>query len=59
VHPNTGVSLYNLGYLLQAMGDLVGARPYYEQALSILEAGLGLEHPNTRLVRGNLERLGD
>ena len=32
-HPDTALSLNNLGSLLQAMGDLAGARPYYERAL--------------------------
>ncbi|MDH4136601.1 MAG: tetratricopeptide repeat protein, partial [Anaerolineae bacterium] len=36
-HPDTARSLNNLGFLLQAMGDLAGARPYYERALAIRE----------------------
>jgi len=35
--------------LLQAMGDLAGARPYYEQALAINREVLGEKHPNTAL----------
>jgi tetratricopeptide (TPR) repeat protein len=58
-HPLTATSLNNLGSLLHAMGDLDGARPYYERALAILEARLGPEHPNTQIVRGNLKRLGE
>ena len=46
-HPETAQSLNNLGYLLQAMGDLTGARPYLESALAIRERVLGLEHPDT------------
>jgi Flp pilus assembly protein TadD len=56
-HPDTATSLNNLGYLLQDMGDLVGARPYYERALLISEAKLGKEHPTTKIVRGNLADL--
>lgn len=47
----------NLGYHLQAMGELAAARPYYEQALAILERQLGPQHPTTRIVRRNLEGL--
>jgi Flp pilus assembly protein TadD len=43
-----------LGYLLQAMGDLAGARPYYERALAIREAALGPDHPDTALSLNNL-----
>lgn len=47
----------NLGYHLKAAGDLAGARPYYEQALAILTARLGPDHPNTQTVRNNLTAL--
>jgi tetratricopeptide (TPR) repeat protein len=43
--PEYGPSLNNLGDLLQAMGDLAGARPYYERALAIHEKALGPDHP--------------
>jgi Tfp pilus assembly protein PilF len=33
-HPDTAVSLSNLAILLQAQGDLAGARPLYERALA-------------------------
>jgi hypothetical protein len=39
------------------VGDYAGARPLYERALAIFEKVLGKEHPNTKVVRGNLERL--
>lgn len=32
-HPDVATSLNNLGFLLQAMGDLKGAKLYYERAL--------------------------
>ncbi len=54
-HPDTAASLNNLGYLLQAQGDLAGARPYYERALAIRERVLGPEHPDTA---GSLNNLG-
>jgi tetratricopeptide (TPR) repeat protein len=45
--PDTALSLNNLGGLLRAMGDLAGARPYYERALAIREKSLGPDHPDT------------
>jgi Tfp pilus assembly protein PilF len=56
-HPATATSLNNLGYLLQAMGDLAAARPYYERALAITEQVLGPDHPHTHIVRDNLATL--
>ena len=56
-HPNTAQSLNNLGTLLEAQGDLTGARLYYERALAILEERLGSQHQNTQIARGNLQRL--
>ncbi|MBK8931881.1 MAG: tetratricopeptide repeat protein [Chloroflexi bacterium] len=56
-HPDTATSLNNLGYLLQAMGNLAEARPYYQRALAIVEKSLGANHPNTKIVRGNLSSL--
>ncbi len=50
--------LNNLGRVLQALGDLAGARAAFERALAICERVLGPEHPNTRNARGNLESLG-
>ena len=47
------MSLNNLAGLLQAQGDLAGARPLYERALAILEKALGPDHPNTNRVRRN------
>jgi tetratricopeptide (TPR) repeat protein len=53
-HADTALSLNNLGYLLQAQGDLVGARPYYERALVIYEKVLGPDHPETAVSLNNL-----
>jgi hypothetical protein len=51
------MSLNNLGSLLQAQGDLAGARPYYERALAICEDRLSTAHPMTRTIRANLAAL--
>jgi hypothetical protein len=56
-HPDTAQSLNSLGALLQSQEDLAGARPYFELALAIFEARLGLDHSNTKTVRKNLESL--
>jgi hypothetical protein len=53
-HPATATSLSNLAGLLQDQGDLVGARPLLERALSIHEEVVGPQHPNTVTVRRNL-----
>jgi len=58
-HPETARSLNNLGYLLQEMGDLAGARPYCERALRIREDVLGPCHPNTATSLNNLGYLLD
>ena len=36
------------------MGDLAGARPYYERALAIYEQALGPDHPDTARSLNNL-----
>ena len=53
-HPDTATDYNNLGYLLQAQGDLAGARPVYERALAIRERVLGPEHPYTAASLNNL-----
>ena len=53
-HPDTALSLNNLGSLLQAQGKLAEAQPYYARALAIQEKVLGPEHPNTASSLNNL-----
>lgn len=43
-----------LGYHLQTIGDLKGARPYFERALELNEETLGAEHPDTARSLSNL-----
>jgi Tetratricopeptide repeat len=45
--------------LLQAQGDLAGARALFERALAIREKALGPELPDTTVVRNNLANLLD
>lgn len=56
-HERIGALYNTYGFYLQSVGDYAGARPYYEQALAIFEKRLGPEHPNTKIVRGNLQAL--
>ncbi len=51
--------LNNLGLVLQAQGDLAGARAALERALRILERFLPPDHPHIATVRENLARLED
>ena len=49
--------LNNLGSVLEAQGDLAGAKALFERSLQIFREFLGDEHPNTRLVQNNLRML--
>jgi hypothetical protein len=46
-HPDTAQKLNNLGFAVEAQGDLVGARPFYERALAINDNLLGPGHVAT------------
>ena len=54
IDPGTALSLNNLGWLLDAIGDYAAARPYYEGALAIREQTLGPTHPDTTQSLNNL-----
>ncbi len=49
--------VFNLGSVLQDLGDLDGARAHYERALQICRECLGEDHPHTVAVRKNLDSL--
>src|SRR5262249_3573413 len=46
-HPDTAMTLNDLGYAIEHQGSLVEARAFYERALAINEKVLGPEHPAT------------
>jgi hypothetical protein len=45
----------NLGSVLQALGDLEGARVQFERALASGEAALGPDQPYVATYQGNLD----
>jgi tetratricopeptide (TPR) repeat protein len=62
-HPHVAIAVNNLGLVLQALGDLAGAKACYERALRIDEAAFGPDHPNVARdvnnLGGVLQALGD
>jgi tetratricopeptide (TPR) repeat protein len=46
-----------LASLYKSQGKYKEAEPLYQQALNIFEQQLGIDHPHTIIVRGNLEHL--
>lgn len=53
-HPQTAVTLTNLGHVLKARGDLVTAERHYRRVLEIRQSFLGPEHPKTLSSLNNL-----
>ena len=53
-HPDTLTSRNNLAYAYRAAGDLDRAIPLNEQTLADSVRVLGVGHPQTKIVRGNL-----
>ena len=51
------IRVNNLGSVLQDLGNLAGAQAAYQRALAIFEKSLPPNHPNVKVVRGNLESL--
>ena len=45
-HPDTGVCLNDLGWLLKERGDYAGGEPLLRRALAIWEKSKGIEHPD-------------
>ena len=53
-HPDTLMSVNNLGLLLRDQGDFDGAEPYFRRALEAQKKALGPEHPSTFVSISNL-----
>jgi len=56
-HPDTLTSVNDLAYCMQALGDAAGALPLYRRAAAGFERLFGPEHPSSRTVRANCDRL--
>ena len=56
-HPDTALSLNNLGDAAEGAGDYAAAKPLLEQALAIRQAVLGEHHPDTAISLNNLAAL--
>ena len=56
-HPDTATSYNNLAGLYQAQGKYEEAESYYKKALAIYNKEFGIDHPNTKIIKENLEIL--
>ena len=56
-HPDTALSLNNLGGLYRVMGQYDKAEPLFQEALRIRQKVLGPEHPDTATSLNNLAEL--
>jgi tetratricopeptide (TPR) repeat protein len=56
-HPDTAVTLDNLGKLYRAKGDYAKAEEFYLRALMIREKARGPDHPDTAMTLDNLAEL--
>ena len=56
-HPNTLISMNNLGRLYEAQGRLDEAAPLYAECLRVRRETLGDRHPSTLNSMTNMERL--
>ena len=52
-HPNVGISLNNLAYLLDLQGQWTMSHLFYARALTILEKGLGRDHERVGIILRN------
>jgi tetratricopeptide (TPR) repeat protein len=53
-HPEVARDVNNLGGVLKALGDLVGAKECCERAMGIDEAAYGPDHPKVAIDVNNL-----
>ena len=57
-HPAVAMTLGNVGYVQQQLGELDEARECAGRALAIFERFLGSDHPTTRQAQAFLVSLG-
>lgn len=56
-HPDFAQSLNNLAGLYDSMGRYEQAEPLYQQDLEVFRQVLGPNHPHTKIVQANYDRL--
>ncbi|WP_250462474.1 tetratricopeptide repeat protein, partial [Caballeronia sp. GAFFF2] len=56
-HPDIALRQSNLSIVLRRLGEVAEARSLLELAYDSLLRKFGPEHPDTRLVKGNLDDL--
>ncbi|MEL6152972.1 MAG: tetratricopeptide repeat protein, partial [Bacteroidota bacterium] len=56
-HPDVAGSYNNIAGVHYAQGKYPEALEAYEKALKTFESILGPDHPNTKLVRGNMQQV--
>ena len=56
-HPDVATSYNNIAFVYKAKKDLSKAKEYWEKAYAIFLKRLGPNHPNTKLVKGELDKL--
>jgi len=54
---DVAMSLNNIGSACKDLGETGKALDFFEQALAIYEKLYGKEHPDTKIIKGNLEKI--
>jgi len=54
-HPDTASSYNNVAYNLNAQGRYEEAEPLFRKAVASMEKALGYDHPNSQILRDNLQ----
>ena len=57
-HPSIASRQSNLALVLRDLGQLEEARDLLRKAYRVYLDRFGPDHPHTRIIKGNLERLG-
>jgi tetratricopeptide (TPR) repeat protein len=56
-HTSVAIRVNNLGSVLQALGDLAGAKRCFKRSIRILQKFQGDDHPLTKKAKANLNAL--